>query len=62
MITKAQACARINVRTSNRLPESDRDTGRVIDSNPESATGHEVLVAWDSGTRTWCERSQLFAR
>ena len=62
MITKAQAAAKIEVRTSSKLPSEDQDMGKVIDSNPESATGHEVLVAWESGIRTWCERSQLFAR
>lgn len=61
MITQKQAKARINVRTSNRIPESDQDTGRVVDSNFEAVNGMDVLVAWDQGIQTWCSRKDLFA-
>lgn len=48
------------VRTSTRIPKEDQDTGVVLDTNPESATGHEVLVGWDQGIKTWCDRASLF--
>ncbi len=37
----------------------DTDSGVVLDLNPESATGHEVLVGWDSCSQNWTEVSAL---
>lgn len=37
----------------------DHDSGKVLDLNLESATGHEVLVGWDSGAQTWIEARDL---
>lgn len=62
MITKAQAEARIEVRTSTKLPKEDQDQGRVVDHNWDAVNGFTVLVAWDQGIRTWCGRDQLFPR
>ena len=62
MITKAQAEARIEVRTSTKLPKEDQDQGRVVDHNWEAVNGLEVLVAWEQGSRNWCTRDSLFAR
>jgi hypothetical protein len=48
------------VRTSSRLPAEDRDVGVVIDVNPMSAVGKEVLVRWSHRDATWTERKALF--
>lgn len=48
------------VRTSKKLLPENRDAGTVLDTNPMSAIGHEVLVRWDSGVDTWCDRARLF--
>lgn len=60
MITWKQAREGIRVRSSKRLPLEDQDAGCVIDHNRENVAGHEVLVAWDSGTRNWTTRDALF--
>lgn len=39
----------------------DTESGVVLDVNPASATGHEVLVGWDQGVQTWLEASALRA-
>lgn len=39
--------------------DEDTESGIVMDINPMSATGHEVLVGWDQGTSNWVEASQL---
>ena len=51
-----------NVKIGMRVEAGDgddHDAGRVLDLNPESAIGHEVLVGWDQGIQTWIEASEL---
>lgn len=47
-----------------RVRVADLDTyeeihGTAIDTNPESATDHEVLVQWDHGKEQWVSASEL---
>lgn len=37
----------------------DSESGVVVDINPMSATGHEVLVAFDQCVQVWVEASAL---
>jgi hypothetical protein len=52
----------VGMRVESGKPGTkDHDTGVVRDINPMSATGHEVLVGWDSHSANWCAASSLRA-